>query len=160
VGIGGFLLFGVKRVGSEAKISAEVKRMLIYTSTSPYYFIAKCLINKYRVNFLYLLSFHVTSMLLSLIMSWLCQSSVIMWIQQTVQLFLIKSKMSLLMYSLLMVGKSKGTRPLGSPRCRWLYNIKMDLGEIGWSSMDCIGLAQRWDQWKVLTDMAMNIQVP
>jgi hypothetical protein len=29
-----------------------------------------------------------------------------------------------------MAGKPKGKRPLGRPRLRWVYNIKMDLGEI------------------------------
>jgi hypothetical protein len=33
------------------------------------------------------------------------------------------------MYRLL-VGKSEGNRPLGRPRCMWVYNIKMDLLEI------------------------------
>jgi hypothetical protein len=31
----------------------------------------------------------------------------------------------------LLVGKSEGKRPLGRPRCRWVYNIKMDLAEMG-----------------------------
>jgi hypothetical protein len=30
------------------------------------------------------------------------------------------------------VGKPEGKRPLGRPRRRWVDNIKMDLGEIGW----------------------------
>jgi hypothetical protein len=30
------------------------------------------------------------------------------------------------------VGKPEGKRPLGSPRYRWVNNIKMDLREIGW----------------------------
>jgi hypothetical protein len=30
--------------------------------------------------------------------------------------------------------------PLGRPRCRWEYNIKMSLQEIGWGSMDWIVL--------------------
>jgi hypothetical protein len=41
----------------------------------------------------------------------------------------------------LLAGKPKGKRPLGRPRCRWIDNIKMDLLEIGWGSMDWIGLA-------------------
>jgi hypothetical protein len=31
----------------------------------------------------------------------------------------------------LLVGKPEGKRPLGRPRSRWIYNIKMDLLEIG-----------------------------
>jgi hypothetical protein len=41
-----------------------------------------------------------------------------------------------------MVGKPEGKRPLGSPRCRWADNIKMDLKDIGCSGMDWIDLAQ------------------
>jgi hypothetical protein len=29
----------------------------------------------------------------------------------------------------LLVGKPEGKEPLGGPRCRWVDNIKMDLGE-------------------------------
>jgi hypothetical protein len=32
----------------------------------------------------------------------------------------------------ILVGKTEGKRPIGGPRCRWVDNIKMDLGEIGW----------------------------
>jgi hypothetical protein len=32
----------------------------------------------------------------------------------------------------LLVGKPEGKRPLGRPRCRWVDNIRMDLGEVGW----------------------------
>jgi hypothetical protein len=35
-------------------------------------------------------------------------------------------------------------------------NIKMDLREIGWGSMDWIDLAQDRDQWRAL----VNLQVP
>jgi hypothetical protein len=30
-----------------------------------------------------------------------------------------------------LVGRPKGKRPLGRPRCRWEDNIKVDLGETG-----------------------------
>jgi hypothetical protein len=29
----------------------------------------------------------------------------------------------------ILVGKPEGKRPLGKPRCRWVDNIKMDLGQ-------------------------------
>jgi hypothetical protein len=41
-----------------------------------------------------------------------------------------------------LVGKPEGRRPLGRPRHRWEYNIKMDLREVGWGGMDWINLAQ------------------
>jgi hypothetical protein len=42
----------------------------------------------------------------------------------------------------LLVGKLEGNRPLGRPRHRWVDNIRMDLGEVGWGDVDWIGLAQ------------------
>jgi hypothetical protein len=50
-------------------------------------------------------------------------------------------------YSIL-VGKPKGKRPLGRPRCRWVDSIKIDLGELLWDGMDWIDLAQGRDQWR------------
>jgi hypothetical protein len=35
----------------------------------------------------------------------------------------------------------------------------MDLREIGWNGMDWIDLAQERDQWRVLVNTAMNLQV-
>jgi hypothetical protein len=32
----------------------------------------------------------------------------------------------------LLLGKPEGKRPLGRPRRRWVDNIRMDLGEVGW----------------------------
>jgi hypothetical protein len=42
----------------------------------------------------------------------------------------------------LLVGKPEGKRPPGRPRRRWVDNIRMDLGEVGWRDVDWIGLAQ------------------
>jgi hypothetical protein len=53
-------------------------------------------------------------------------------------------------------GKPEGKRPLGRPRRRWVENIKMDLGEIGWGGMDWIELAHDRDQWRAL----VNLWVP
>jgi hypothetical protein len=38
----------------------------------------------------------------------------------------------------LLVGKPGGKRPLGRPRRRWVDNIRMDLGEVGWGNVDWI----------------------
>jgi hypothetical protein len=46
----------------------------------------------------------------------------------------------------ILMGKPEGKRPLGSPRCRWVDNIKMDLREIGWKGMDWIDPAQDMGQ--------------
>jgi hypothetical protein len=50
----------------------------------------------------------------------------------------------------LLVGKSEGKTQLGRPRRRWVGNIRMDLGEVGWSDVDWIGLAQDRDRWGAL----------
>jgi hypothetical protein len=42
----------------------------------------------------------------------------------------------------LLVGKPERKRPLGRPRRRRIYNIKVDLLEIGFGVVDWIGLAQ------------------
>jgi hypothetical protein len=42
----------------------------------------------------------------------------------------------------MLAGKPDRKIPLGRPRRRWVYNIKMDLREIGWGGMDWIDLAQ------------------
>ena len=46
-----------------------------------------------------------------------------------------------------LAGKPEGKSPLGRPRHRWEYNIKMDLLEIGWEvGMDRIDLVQDRDR--------------
>jgi hypothetical protein len=54
----------------------------------------------------------------------------------------------------LLVGK-----PLGRTRCRWVDNIRTDLGEIGSGGVDWIGLAQDRDKWRALVNVAMNLRV-
>jgi hypothetical protein len=51
-------------------------------------------------------------------------------------------------------------RSLGRPRRRWVDNIKMDLGEIGWDGIDWIDLAQDRDKWRALVNTIMNLRVP
>jgi hypothetical protein len=58
------------------------------------------------------------------------------------------------------VGKPEGRRPLGRPRRKWEDNIRMDLREIGWGSMDWIDLAQDSDQWRALVNTVMNLRFP
>jgi hypothetical protein len=60
----------------------------------------------------------------------------------------------------LLVGKPEGKRPLGRSRRRWVYNIRMDLGELGWDEVDWIGLAKDRDRWRVLVNSVLNLRVP
>jgi hypothetical protein len=58
------------------------------------------------------------------------------------------------------VGESEGKRPLGTPRRRWVNNVKMDLREIQWGDVEWIDLAQDRDQWRALVNTVMNLLVP
>jgi len=40
------------------------------------------------------------------------------------------------------ITQPEGQRPLGRPRRRWEYNIKMDLQEVGFEGVDWIDVAQ------------------
>jgi hypothetical protein len=58
------------------------------------------------------------------------------------------------------VGKPEGKRPLGRPRRRWVDNIKMDLGEVGWDGVNWIDLVQDRDRWRAYVNAVMNLRVP
>jgi hypothetical protein len=60
----------------------------------------------------------------------------------------------------LLVGKPEGKRPLGRPRRRWVYNIKMDLEKVGWGDVDWIGLAQDKNRWRAVVNSVLNLRVP
>jgi hypothetical protein len=60
----------------------------------------------------------------------------------------------------LLVGKPERKRPLGRPRRRWVYNIRMDLGEVGWGDVDWIGLAKDRNRWRALVNSVLNLRVP
>jgi len=59
-----------------------------------------------------------------------------------------------------LVGKPEGKRPLGRPRHRWEYTIKMYLQVVRFAGMDWIELAQDRDRWWALMTAVMNIRVP
>jgi hypothetical protein len=59
-----------------------------------------------------------------------------------------------------LVGKPEGKRPLGRPRRRWVDNIRMDLGEVGWGDVDWIGLAKDRDWWRALVNSVLHLRVP
>jgi hypothetical protein len=54
----------------------------------------------------------------------------------------------------LLVGKPEGKR------CRWMDNIRMDLGELGWGDVDWIGLAKDRNRWRALVNSVLYLRVP
>jgi hypothetical protein len=63
-------------------------------------------------------------------------------------------------YRVVVVGKPKGNKPLGKPRHKWKYNIKLDLRETGIDGLNWSQLAQDWVQWQAFVNIVMNLQVP
>jgi hypothetical protein len=58
-----------------------------------------------------------------------------------------------------LVGKPERKRPLVRPKRRWVDNIRMDLGEVGWGDVDWIGLAQDRNRWRALVNSVLNLRV-
>jgi hypothetical protein len=60
----------------------------------------------------------------------------------------------------ILVRKSEQKTLLARARYIWENNIRIDLKETGRKSMDWMHLAQDRDQWQVLVNPVMNLQVP
>jgi hypothetical protein len=60
----------------------------------------------------------------------------------------------------LLVGKPEGKRPLDRPKRRWVDNIRMDPGEVGWGDVDWIGLAKERNRWRALVNSVFKFRVP
>ena len=59
----------------------------------------------------------------------------------------------------ILIGKPTGKRPLGRPRRRWEYNIRMNLEEIGSNTGNWVDSAQDRYYWRALVNAALNIRV-
>jgi hypothetical protein len=59
-----------------------------------------------------------------------------------------------------LVGRPEGKRPLGRPRRKWEYNVKINLRDIGIDAAKWIRLAQDKVQWRVFVKTVMNLRVP
>jgi hypothetical protein len=57
-------------------------------------------------------------------------------------------------------GKARGKRPLRRPRHRYVDNIIMDLGKVGWGDVYWIGLAQDRNRWRAVVNSVLNLRVP
>jgi hypothetical protein len=60
----------------------------------------------------------------------------------------------------LLAGKPEEKIPLGRSRRRWVDNIRMDLGEVGWGDVNWIGLTQDRSRWRALVNSVLNLRVP
>jgi hypothetical protein len=60
----------------------------------------------------------------------------------------------------LLVGKTEGKKPLGRPRRRWVDNIRMDLGKVGWGDVDWICLAKDRNRLRAVVNSVLNLRVP
>jgi hypothetical protein len=60
----------------------------------------------------------------------------------------------------LLVGKPEGKRPIGRPWRRWVDNIRMDFGEVGWGDVHWIGLAKDRNRWRALVNSVLNLRIP
>jgi hypothetical protein len=56
------------------------------------------------------------------------------------------------------VGEPEGKRPLGRPRSRWKYNIKMDLQQVGCGGLDWNDLARDKDSSQALLNAVLSIR--
>jgi hypothetical protein len=59
---------------------------------------------------------------------WMRKSRRMLWVEHVAHMGEVRNAYSIL------VGKPEGKRPLRIPRCRWEYNIRIDLKEIRWGS--------------------------
>jgi hypothetical protein len=58
-----------------------------------------------------------------------------------------------------LVGKSKGKRPLERPGLRWEDRIIISLGKIVCKCVEWLHLAQDRDRWRALVNVVMNLRV-
>jgi hypothetical protein len=59
-----------------------------------------------------------------------------------------------------LVGRHDERIPLGRPRSRWKDNVKIDIEEVGWGSMNWIGLAQDRDSWRAIVNVVIKLLFP
>jgi hypothetical protein len=61
---------------------------------------------------------------------------------------------------MLLVGKPERNRLLGRPKCGWVDNNEMDVAEVEWGGVGCIGMAWDKDNLRGLANAIMNLRFP
>jgi len=61
---------------------------------------------------------------------------------------------------MMIIGKPEVKRPLGRPRRRWEYNIKLNRREIGINGANWVQLVQDRVQWRACVNTGMNLRGP
>jgi hypothetical protein len=46
------------------------------------------------------------------------------------------------------------------PKLRWVDNIRMDLGEVGWVDVNWISLSKDRNRWRAVVNSVLNLRVP
>jgi hypothetical protein len=59
----------------------------------------------------------------------------------------------------LLVGKPEEKRPLGRPRCRWMDDIRTDLGEVEWGDVDWTDVAQDRNRQRAVVNSVLKLRV-
>jgi hypothetical protein len=58
-----------------------------------------------------------------------------------------------------LVGKPHKNISRGRPRCRWEYNIKKSLQEVGWGSWKVLLWLTIGVRWRAVVNAAMNLRI-
>jgi hypothetical protein len=60
----------------------------------------------------------------------------------------------------IVAGKPEVKRQLRRLRCRWKYNVKIDLLKTGLKGVNWIHITEVRDQWRTLVKTVMNLHIP
>jgi hypothetical protein len=61
------------------------------------------------------------------------------------------------MHKKILIGRPEWKRARERTRRRWENNIRVDLREIGWGSVDLFRLAKDRDQWRILVNTVFEL---
>jgi hypothetical protein len=59
----------------------------------------------------------------------------------------------------LLAGNPEGKRPLGKPKCKWVYTINKNLAELRWKYVEAVGLPQNRNKWRALVKALTTLRI-